>query len=455
MKIFLKYLPVVLAFSHTFLTCLLHAQTKYEDSLSALDVEFVLPPDSVFIIDNILVLGNEKTKAYVLLREMTLTPGDYITAEAVEYDKKRIYNLGLFTRVEIGYSPTVLPKATLVIVVSERWFIYPFPLVGIKDRDWKKFYFGGGVTHQNFRGRNEKLYVAGTIGYDPTLIFFYRNPLIDADHNFFLNTSLAWRVVRNRSLTEIVDGKNFDERHLSISMDFGKRFGLAHTGWVSGGYRIVYVTEYRQGRTISPDGRDAFPEVTAGYTYDTRDLEEYAMTGSFIRATVVKYGVPGGTVDFTRTAFDVRRFIPLVRGVTLAGRVYTDLASGGQIPTYSRVFLGYSERVRGHFSRVLEGEQQLGTSWELRMMVMEPRFFRIDAVPIPEFSVWKFGIAAALFADAGTVWYRGGYRVFDQLVGGYGAGVHFLLPYGFVLRTEYALDEYRRGEIIFDFSAAF
>ena len=34
---------------------------------------------------------------------------------------------------------------------------------------------------------------------------------------------------------------------------------------------------------------------------------------------------------------------------------------------------------------------------------------------------------------------------------GYGAGIHFLLPYSVVLRTEYAWNEYGMGQFIIDF----
>ncbi len=435
------------------LTSCTHAQLSQADSLFLLTTEFTPPPDSLFVVDSIAVLGNRKTKEHVLLREMTLREGNLITREGMEYDKSRIYSLGLFTRVEMGYRTTEPPKATLVILVSERWYLYPFPLVGIKDRDWKKFYFGGGITHQNFRGRNEKLYLALILGYDPAVMFSYKNPLIDGDNNYFLSTGLAWRVVRNRSL--LAGGPNFDERHFNVSVEVGKRIGIAHTVWVSGGYEIVKVSDYAAGRTISSSGTDAFPIFGAGYSYDTRDLEEYAMYGSFVRATLTKSGVPGQEIDFVRYALDCRRFVPITPRLTIAGRLFGDFAAGGLLATYSRVYLGYSERVRGHFSEIYEGEQQVGGSLELRLTVLQPRYITVDVIPIPEFAVWKFGIAAALFADAGTVWFRGQPFALNSFVRGYGVGIHFLLPYGFVLRTEYALNEVRRGEFILDFTAAF
>jgi outer membrane protein assembly factor BamA len=117
------------------------------------------------------------------------------------------------------------------------------------------------------------------------------------------------------------------------------------------------------------------------------------------------------------------------------------------------VFFGYGERIRGHFKEVFEGESIFGATAELHLPLLEPRYFRVGFLP-KEFSVWRFGIVAAAFADAGTVWFRSMPVALDRFLRGYGIGLHFLLPYSFVLRAEYAINEVRKGEFIFDVGAA-
>jgi outer membrane protein assembly factor BamA len=104
---------------------------------------------------------------------------------------------------------------------------------------------------------------------------------------------------------------------------------------------------------------------------------------------------------------------------------------------------------------VYEGEDILGGSLELRVPILPVRFFKIDAIPIPEFGLWRFGVYAALFGDAGKVWYRSNSFNLHDLLKGYGVGLNFLLPYSAVFRIEYALNEVRRGEFIFDLSSSF
>lgn len=433
----------------------LRGQWSATDSLLIAQCEFAAPPDSILMLDSIIILGNTKTKPYVVIREMETKPGDMLTSEAMSADRSRIENLGLFNRVDIGYLPDGEGRAILVVVVHERWYLYPFPIAGIKDRDWKKLYFGAGLMHQNFRGRNEKLFAAFVLGYDPAVMISYRNPMIDDELNHFLEVGLAWRVVRNRSLVVRIGNENFDERHFSVGLTFGRRFSIANTAWVGLSFNLIRVADYRIGRTIDADGEDAFPALTAGYVYDTRDLADYATDGTFIRSTITKFGIPGNPLDIIRYAIDMRRFVPLVPRISLAGRVFSDLAVAGQTPSYNRVFLGYDQRIRGHFTEVHEGENQFGASMELRFTLLTPKYFALDFIPIPEFAVWKFGLFASLFVDAGTVWFRGEPFARDRFVSGYGAGLNFLLPYGFLLRTEFARNESRRGEFILDFTSTF
>jgi len=159
-------------------------------------------------------------------------------------------------------------------------------------------------------------------------------------------------------------------------------------------------------------------------------------------------------VDIIRYAADVRHYIPLDSRFVAAGRMFTDLAAAGKTPSYNRVYFGYGERIRGHFKEVNEGENIFGATGELHYSILSPRYFNVSFLP-PEFGVWKFGVLAALFADAGVVWFRGTPPRVSDFARGYGLGLHFLLPYSAIFKTQYAWNEARRGEFIIDLGTAF
>ena len=89
------------------------------------------------IIDSVRVTGNEKTKDYVILDEMVLRPGVEATQQSMEFDRNRVYRLGLFNKVDM-WCELVGGKVVLNVDVSERWYIIPLPVFGFAEGDVKK-----------------------------------------------------------------------------------------------------------------------------------------------------------------------------------------------------------------------------------------------------------------------------------------------------------------------------
>ena len=385
---------------------------------------------------------------------MSLHSGSILTQENVQYDQQRIASIGLFNRVRLDVIPTGPAKANLLVQVVERWYLIPYPIFGIKEGKWRKAFFGAGLVHTNFLGRNEKLYFAGALGYDPFGSLAFRNPFVDDAGTIFLEFRLSYGKVRNRSNRILLNPADvFDEKHFSISTTIGKRFDNYFTAWVGAEYRMITIDDYIPTPTISPSGTDRYPVLTTGLAYDTRDLFEYPSAGTLVRLTASKYGIPGNDLDYERYSIDLRRFIPIVERWTLAGRFFTSLLSGGISPSYDHSYLGYDYHIRGHYTEVIEGENVFGATAELHYTLLPPVYFRSSFLP-SQFGVMKFGMTLALFADMGSAWFRG--DTFNSLYipKGYGVGIHFQLPYSAILRTEYAWDENGRGQFIVDVGSA-
>jgi outer membrane protein assembly factor BamA len=433
----------------------LFAEIDFAQDTTGVQRGSVLNPDSTLMVDSVLISGNEHTKDMVILREMSLKPGSRITPEAVQYDQARIYSVGLFTQVELTVLPKSQDKANVLVQVNERWYLIPFPVFGIKEADWHKAYYGLGLLHNNFRGRNEKVYLVGVVGYDPWGSIAYRNPFLDSNGTYYYDGRLSYNRVRNKSLNVLVNPYDqFDELHFAFSNSIGKRFDNYNTAWIFAEFDMVDISKYIHNTTISSNGIDRFFVFGTGYSYDTRDLAEFPGSGTLARASVTKYGFPGKELDNVRYGLDFREYLPVVDGLVSASRVATNLMAGSASPSYNHLYTGYDYRIRGHYSEVIEGENMLGFSTELRYMILSPRYYKTKLLP-SQFGVWRFAVALAVFGDAGMVWFRHQPVALNQFVKGYGAGIDFLLPYSFVLRTEYALNEVRRGQFIVDLGAAF
>lgn len=416
----------------------------------------VRPPASFGTIDTIIIIGNEKTKDIVIVREMTLKRGMEATPEAIEFDKGRIYSTGLFTRVDMNVFP-IEGKNTLLVDLNERWYIIPLPLFGFRDNDPAKAYYGAGLLHNNFRGLNQKLFGSIIFGYNPSVALSFSDPMFDREHNLYFSSSASYSQVRNRSeLAKTNPTSNFDEKHFDFFVSLGKRFTLYENVGVTLGYQIVKVSENGPGRTVSLRGIDKFISGSISYSLDSRNLRDYTTKGWLYSAYISKIGFGESDVSFIRLGSDVRLFAPLNSSLSVASRMHGSIVSGGTIPAYARSYFGYGERIRGYFKNVFEGENLAGASLELRWQVFAPRVVKFEAISLPqEFSIWRWGISLELFADAGTTWFRGEPFALNKFKSGYGGGIVFLLPYDYVVRTEYAWNDRGRGQFIFGIRAPF
>ena len=90
-------------------------------------------------------------------------------------DRDRIYNLGLFSTVEINQM-----DSSYIIFVVETFHLLPMPIVEYEEG--KGFSYGAGITYLNFRGLNEKLTIGGIGGEETTYFFNFIDPWVYGDH---------------------------------------------------------------------------------------------------------------------------------------------------------------------------------------------------------------------------------------------------------------------------------
>ncbi len=401
-------------------------------------------PDSLRV-RQIIMVGNDKTKEQIILREMKTREGDLYNDAQVEEDRMRIQNLRLFTRVEIHPIP-VEGGVDLLVILSEQWYIFPYLILNVNDRSWDKLSYGLGLAHQNVAGRNIHLNGAFWLGYNPGVKLSYANPWISGTKNLYSQINLQSQKVANQS-EHLPD---FDESHQAVSVLLGKRWGLHTFASVEAGYRRV-ATPADLHAGLSDNGTDRFASVGVQFTYDRRDLHEYPKNGWYVSLSA-RESFDAKEIHFQKYGFDLRRYQPIYGTLSLAGRVAGNM-SRGDIPVYERYFIGLQERIRGSFSQQSEGDQRFIAGLELRFPILPIRYLDLGNAETAMGAFMNnlpFGVSAALFYDSGTVWDH--ITQFDRqkFIQGFGAGLHIHLPYVNLLRLEYAFDQQGHGEFITD-----
>ncbi len=399
-------------------------------------------------IKKIILVGNKKTQDEVILRELRSREGEPYDSVAILHDQRRLQNLQLFTRVRVE-PVTAQAGLVLVIRVAERWYFFPYPVLFRNERDWRKWSYGLGLIHENFRGRNIEVRGYAWAGYNPGFNFVYENPWFAGDARLFTSLEFFSADIKSKSTT----APRFDEHHTGFTAALGKRW--SHTTYLMGqiGYdQIRFPKTYRNLVSVD-EATWHLPSVGLAFGYDTRDLYEYARQGVRINAYVTENYYPDA-FDYQLFGVDFRWYQPIIGKTSLALRLATDL-SAGKLPIFTRKFLGYEERIRGQYFRHVEGDNRFIGAVEWRIPIFPVRYYDLSESAIimkDYFKELPFGLSSGIFYDFAAVW--DDHPQSAITVPGFGAGFHFLLPYSVVFRVEYGFDPRLNGQWIFDVEAA-
>lgn len=429
-------------------------------------------------VANVILTGNRVTDDDIITREMVLKRGSKFTLKKYSDDIMNIYNLALFTKVEIIPIPSAEKEITLNVDVKERWYILPLPDAGIDDGEWKKVWVGLNLRWDNFRGRNERVNLGFKAFYNPSISARYYVPWIGEKLHLFLGIGGSWQRTRNQSLEAVgrsnggntitYNDENYENTQYKGELTLGRYFGKHFSVFTDYRYNYLRVSVYRPGRTISTDGSDNYLSLGAGIAYDTRDLYEYATKGIYFRTGYLRSGFIDKEIDFGRFSLENQSFIPVYFKkdyyITVASKLYTNIGIGAIIPVYDHQFLGYgSNYVRGWTKYTFEGDDVLAVYNEIRIPIIKPRYIKavelpiVRSIPIIKNLDIRHGLYFTLIYDIGAVWYKDQNIFKQKFISGAGMGINIIAPFGYVLRADWVfrLAKPVVGQIGFSLNAKF
>lgn len=162
---------------------------------------------SLFIISEIFITGDRKTKSYIIEREIPFKRGDSLNLTALvnKFDmaRRQLMNTRLFNDVTVSLKGFKGYLVDIQVDVKERWYLFPIPYIKPVDRnlaEWAKqgyglqrVNYGAKLSFHNFTGRNDKLKLWFITGYTRQIQFSYEQPNADKSlkHGYGINVSYA------------------------------------------------------------------------------------------------------------------------------------------------------------------------------------------------------------------------------------------------------------------------
>ncbi|MEQ8584174.1 MAG: POTRA domain-containing protein [Marinoscillum sp.] len=432
-------------------------------------------------VHKIFILGNEKTKDYIITRELRLQEGEYVPAgsldELVETSRNNVYNTNLFYSVTIDQLELDSATVDLLIKVEERWYIWPSPVFRLADRnfnDWwynrdhdpSRVKYGLKLDVYNFRGRKESLRFIGLTGFEKRLIFQYSIPYIDKSQKHGLTFGGGY--LNNKKLPYMTTD------HFTVFTDSTTAEEInreATSGYIVYTYRPSFYNYHYlmlQGYsmnisdTIAALNPNYFGEGTTSqqvlglsysFSQDKRNNKNYPLTGHKTLAMIEKLGLGiFKDVDIWRLTANHYHYFDMGSGF------YGNVSIGGQLTTSDNVpYFNYTQfgldnyYVRGYELDVIEGPQNFLTKNTLKKRLLSTQANLGQAMPLKKFRKIPFAFYAKMFGDAGWVNNYPGYYQSDvltnRLLYGVGLGLDIVTLYDITFRFEYSYNS--QGELNF------
>jgi outer membrane protein insertion porin family len=320
-----------------------------------IDVHYKIEEGDRFFVQRINVVGNTRTKDKVIRREVLIAPGDVFNTVRVDVSKKRLENLGYFSKVETYPDDTgVAGRKDLTVQVEEK--------------RTGSFSFGGGfstidqlvgfaeLTQGNFDLLNWPAFTGA--GQKFRLRVQYGTQRKD----FILVLTEPWFLDRPFS----VSGQLFysEANYLSSlydQRDYGfvleARKPLNSYMYATLGYRLERLDIFNVALSISQElgqelGQQTKSQIFSSVVFDRRDNPLLTRTGQ--RVTISPYvagGPLGGNDQIYGWDLEASQYFHMWWDTILLlnGEIATvnNWGGGSDVRIFDRLFLGGSNNLRG------------------------------------------------------------------------------------------------------------
>ena len=408
-----------------------------------IDVHYKIEEGDRSFLQRVNIVGNTRTKDKVIRREVLIAPGDVFNTVRVDTTKKRLENLGYFSKVETYPEDTdVAGRKDLTILVQEKrtgslsfgaGFSTIDSLVGFVELTQGNFDL---MNWPAFTGAGQKFRLRIQYGTQRKDFVLNLTEPYFLDRRFSLSGQLFYTEANYLSA-------QYDQRNYGFSIEARKPINAFM--YASVGYRLQDIDIYNVSSAASAPikaqkGSFVESEVFTSLVFDRRDNPLLTRRGQ--RVSLSPYlagGFLGGDTQIYGWDLEASQYFPFKWDTILLfnGEIATvnQWGSGNEVPIFDRLYLGGSNNLRGFDFRDVGPKDQFG----------EPLGGKSMARLTVEFTVPIVAKArGAIFYDTGFVhsdaWDFGTSHVASDI----GVGVRLDLPIG-PLRIDYGIPLQKDG----------
>jgi outer membrane protein insertion porin family len=320
-----------------------------------INVQYQIQEGGPSFVQRINIVGNTRTKDKVIRREVLIAPGDILNSVRVETTKKRLDNLGYFSKVETYPEDTgVAGRKDLTIQVEEKrtgslnfgaGFSTIDQLVGFVEMTQGNFDL---MNWPNFTGAGQKFRIRlqyGTRRKDAVLSltepYFLDRRLSLGGEVYFREADYLSSVYNQRNYGASIETRKAIGPFTSVALQY--RFEVTE---------LFNIAPTASSQILLEQGSSTKSQITPSIIHSTLDNPFLTRRGH--RLALVPYiagGFLGGNEQIYGLNFEARQYFHLWKDTILLlsgqfGAVDT-WGNGNRVRIYDRLFLGGSNDLRG------------------------------------------------------------------------------------------------------------
>ncbi len=323
-------------------------------------------------INKILITGNEKTKEYVIERNIMTEPGSVYNENLVKQDLVRLYSTQAFKDVNrtIEVSQDDPDKFDVTIELKEQRTASVSVGGGLDSATGA---FGSlGISDNNFRGMNQRVSLTGLVGsgilmsdssiknhmnYQAELSFFEPR-FLNADNS--LMSKIYFRDLGSYQIPLAIERRVGIESTVAHRLKFNPRMSTTFTG----GVEYIHLSEgdrnsierLYQNHGLDFAGRDKqlegglFLRLAPGFAYDSRDSITNPRHGALASVRFEEaFGLDGFGKTNGRLIGMAKKFIPIAKKSSLTFTARGGVkVHGDNMPEIMAFRLGGPYTIRGY-----------------------------------------------------------------------------------------------------------
>lgn len=440
-----------------------NATTIYSTDDSALSAK---DTTRLFVIHEIYISGNSKTKPAIILRELSFNVDEEyplnVIADKFRKARRQLMNTGLFHDVTVSMKSVTGHDVDVNISVKEKWYVWPKVFLRPVDKSFGEWWnekggnldrinYGVRLSHNNFTGRNDKLKVSFMNGYTRQVSLQYYGLWLDKDLKWSTNAGISFGENRevnymtlNNRQVPLSDGNKFLRTYVGgfLQLTYRPAIKTYHTFGISYAYDDVADTIFKLNpHYYSRTGVIQYPEFLYKLSYFDVDYIPYPTKGFMGEISLQKKGL--------NTPFNLWQITAKAsRSWALNDNYFVNLKGVGMVklpfsqPYTAKQFIGFDGNfLQGYEYYVIDGVAGAYTKASLSRSVFKTRlnfsskkFKCLNDIPIR--------LYAKTFVNAGYVYntIAGENQLTNRMLYSGGVGLDLVTCNDFIIKIEWSFN---------------